>query len=170
MGVIGAAIAIMISRILECVGIVTATYLTRSPVAAGLKELLDIDWAFIVRVLKPVLPVALNEILWSLGITTYNALYAHIGTESIAAVNMLSTIENLAWAFMNGISLSTAVMVGHRIGRGEEERGLSDRRPFAGDGRKPGCVGGRSGAAGRRFDPGAYSMCPRLSSPMLIVC
>jgi putative MATE family efflux protein len=121
MGVLGAAIAIVISRILECAGIVTATYLTRSPVASRLKELLDIDWAFTMRVLKPVLPVALNEILWSLGITTYTALYAHIGTESIAAVNMLSTIENLAWAFMNGISLSTAVMVGHRIGRGEEE-------------------------------------------------
>ncbi len=120
MGVTGAAIAIVISRALECAGIVTATYLTRSPVAARLKEILDFDGSFILRVLKPVLPVALNEVLWSLGITTYNALYAHIGTESIAAVNMLSTIENLAWAFMNGISLSTAVMVGHRIGRGEE--------------------------------------------------
>jgi putative MATE family efflux protein len=120
LGVIGGAIAIVISRALECVGIVAATYLTRSPVAAKLKELLDIDWGFTLRVLKPVLPVALNEILWSLGITTYNALYAHIGTESIAAINMLSTIENLAWAIMNGISLSTAVMVGHRIGRGED--------------------------------------------------
>ncbi len=121
MGVLGAAVAIVISRALECIGIVTATYLTRSPVAASLKEILDFDWSYVLRVLKPVLPVALNEILWSLGITTYNALYAHIGTESIAAINMLSTIENLAWAFMNGISLSTAVMVGHRIGRGEEE-------------------------------------------------
>jgi putative MATE family efflux protein len=121
MGVTGAAVSIVISRALECAGIVTATYLTRSPVAAPLKEILDFDGPFILRVLKPVLPVALNEVLWSLGITTYNALYAHIGTESIAAINMLSTIENLAWAFMNGISLSTAVMVGHRIGRGEEQ-------------------------------------------------
>jgi putative MATE family efflux protein len=120
MGVTGAAVAIVISRVLECTGILIATYLTRSPVAASLKEILDFDWSFVMRVLKPVLPVALNEVLWSLGITTYNAIYAHIGTESIAAVNMLSTIENLAWAFMNGISLSTAVMVGHRIGRGEE--------------------------------------------------
>jgi len=122
MGVTGAAIAIVISRILECAGIVAATHLTHSPVAARLKEILDFDWSFILRVLKPVLPVALNEVLWSLGITTYNAIYAHIGTESIAAINMVSTIENLAWAFMNGISLSTAVMVGHRIGRGEEEQ------------------------------------------------
>jgi putative MATE family efflux protein len=122
MGVTGAAVAIVISRVLECAGIVAATYLSRSPVSAGLKEILDFDWSFVLRVLKPVLPVALNEVLWSLGITTYNAIYAHIGTESIAAVNMLSTIENLAWAFMNGISLSTAVMVGHRIGRGEEEQ------------------------------------------------
>jgi len=122
MGVTGAAVAIMISRALECTGILAATYLTRSPVAAPLNELLDFNRAFASKVLKPVLPVVLNEVLWSLGITAYNAIYAHIGTESFAAVNMLSTIENLAWAFMNGISLSTAVMVGHRIGRGEEEQ------------------------------------------------
>lgn len=135
MGVTGAAVAIVISRILECTGILIATYLTRSPVAASLKEILDFDWPFVMRVLKPVLPVALNEILWSLGITTYNALYAHIGTESIAAINMLSTIENLAWAFMNGISLSTAVMVGHRIGRGE------DREAYLTAGRSLGMAG-----------------------------
>jgi Na+-driven multidrug efflux pump len=61
-----------------------------------------------------------------MGITTYFALYGHIGTESVAAVNILSTIENFAFAIMNGISLSTAVMVGHSIGSGKEERAQMD--------------------------------------------
>ena len=54
------------------------------------------------------------------GITAYYAIYAHIGTESVAAINILSTIENLAFVFINGISLATAVMVGHQIGKGNE--------------------------------------------------
>jgi len=126
MGVTGAAIAIVIARIVECAGILSSTYLTKSPVAASLKELLDIDLKFIGRVLKPVLPVALNEFLWAMGITTYNSIYARIGTESIAAMNMISTIENLVFAIVNGICLSTTVMVGHHIGGGEEKRAFND--------------------------------------------
>jgi len=126
MGVTGAAIAAVAARFVECAGILAVTYLTKSPVAAKLKELLAIELKFAGKVLKPVLPVALNEFLWAMGITTYNAIYARIGTGSIAAMNIISTIENLAFVVFTGICLATAVMVGHHIGGGEEKRAFSD--------------------------------------------
>jgi putative MATE family efflux protein len=126
MGVPGAAIAGVIARGVECIALLLSTYLSKSPVAASLKELLEFNLKFVGKVLKPVLPVALNELLWALGISTYNAIYAHIGTGSIAAMNIISTIENLAFVFFNGICLSTAVMVGHHIGRGEENKAFTD--------------------------------------------
>jgi Na+-driven multidrug efflux pump len=67
------------------------------------------------------LPVALNETLWSLGITVYNLAYAHIGTESIAAVNIASTVENLAFVLFIGISDATAILIGNKIGSGNGE-------------------------------------------------
>jgi Na+-driven multidrug efflux pump len=62
-----------------------------------------------------------NEFFWSVGITTYNAIYAHIGTDSIAAVNVNATIEELGFVVFMGIGNACAVMVGNRIGAIKKE-------------------------------------------------
>lgn len=121
MGVQGAAVSVLVSRVLECTALLIFTYKSNSPVAATLRELCTFDFGFIKTVLKPVLPVALNEFLWSLGITAYSVVYARIGTGAIAAINMIATIENIALAFISGIANATAIMVGNRIGSGDED-------------------------------------------------
>ena len=122
MGVPGAAWAASISRALECVVLLVVIYDSRSPVAASLRELMSFDGRFFVRVMKPVLPVILNELLWSLGITAYNAVYGHIGTVALAAMNIMSTVDNLALALFMGTSNATSVAVGNSIGAGEQEK------------------------------------------------
>ena len=125
MGVQGAALAALVSRVLECIGLLAAIYGKKSPIAIGFRELFSIDLHFAGKVLKPVLPVAINEFLWSMGITAYNVVYARIGTESIAAINIISTIENLAFVVFTGISTATAIMVGNCIGAKEENKAYS---------------------------------------------
>jgi putative MATE family efflux protein len=122
MGVEGAGIATLIARSLECAVLITLTYRLRTPVAARLKELLGFSRAFIQRYLKIALPVMFNEMMWSLGITIYNIIYARIGTESIAAVNIAVTIENMAFVLFIGISNASAIMIGNRIGANEESK------------------------------------------------
>jgi len=122
MGVLGAAWAAFISRVLECVTLLAVTYATRSPVAASPRELMSFDSRFFARVMKPVLPVILNELLWSLGITAYNAVYGHIGTEALAAINIALTVDNLAMALFMGAGNATSVAVGNLIGAGEKEK------------------------------------------------
>jgi Na+-driven multidrug efflux pump len=67
------------------------------------------------------MPALLNEMFWALGITTYNAVYAHIGTEAIAAINVNATIEELAFVVFMGLGNACAVMVGNRIGAGKKD-------------------------------------------------
>jgi len=55
-----------------------------------------------------------------MGITAYNAIYGHIGTTSIAAINIVSTIEQVAFVIFIGVSNATSVLVGNRIGAGRE--------------------------------------------------
>lgn len=74
LGVRGAAIAGLIARIIECAALLIFIYARRSPAAAPLRELLDFDTQFAWKVLKPVLPVALNEFLWSMGITAWKSV------------------------------------------------------------------------------------------------
>lgn len=121
MGVQGAALAVLISRVLESSALLILTILIRSPIAASLGELLTFDFGFVAAVIRPVAPVALNEFLWSLGTSAYSVVYARMGTGSIAAIGMISTIDGLAFAFINGISAATAILVGNRIGSGKEK-------------------------------------------------
>ena len=120
-GIRGAAIAAVIARAFECVTLISITYIQKSPVAASVRELMDFDAAFVKRVIKPMLPVILNELFWSLGITTYNIIYGRMGTASFAAMNIVSTIEQVGFVVFIGISNATSVLVGNRIGAGKED-------------------------------------------------
>lgn len=121
LGIQGAAVAAVIARFLECVTLLTIIYTRDLPVAASFRELIGFDKAFLARVIGPVLPVIFNELFWSLGITTYNVIYGRMSTQSYAAINIVSTIEQVAFAVFIGMSNATAVLVGNRIGAGREE-------------------------------------------------
>jgi putative MATE family efflux protein len=118
----GAAIAGLLARGLELGLLVGIVYLRRMPIALRPADFLSLNLGFVGRVFKPILPVILNETFWALGITAYNVVYARIGTDSIAAMNIVSTIDNLALVGIFGLSHATAIMVGNRIGAGEEKR------------------------------------------------
>ncbi len=121
LGVRGVGVGGLIARILETSALLWVTYARRTPAAASLRELFNLDLSFAWKVLKPVLPVALNELLWSLGVTTYNIAYAHISTDAVAAMNIVSTVDTMSFGFFNGISNACAILVGNRIGAGDED-------------------------------------------------
>jgi len=121
MEVRGAAIAGLVARMVECGALLYVVYRHRPQVAVRLREFFSLNLAFISRVFKPILPVILNETFWSMGITAYSAVFARIGTDAIAAINIFNTIDYMAMVLNFGISNATAIMVGNRIGAGEEE-------------------------------------------------
>jgi putative MATE family efflux protein len=122
MGVIGAAAAIVVSRTLECVALLWLNYRLRLPTAARLDEMAGFNVGFAKKVLNPVLPVAINEVLWSLGITAYSVVYARISTESIAAMNIVGTISDLSMAPFIGLTNACAILIGHLIGAGDDRQ------------------------------------------------
>jgi putative MATE family efflux protein len=121
MGIRGAAIAGVIARIVECLALVIITYQKKYAVAAKLVEMLGFNLEFLGRVFKPVFPVILNEIMWSLAVTTYNVVYARIGTPSIAAMNIVATVDNLALVPFMGLSSAIAIITGNNIGAGNRD-------------------------------------------------
>ena len=121
MGIQGAALAALIARGVECVTLLIVAYAIKSPVAASLTELFAFSLSFLGKVLKPIIPVVLNEIFWALGITSYNVIYGHIGTDAFAAMSIVATIDQMALVLFQGVAHATAIMVGNRIGAGEEE-------------------------------------------------
>jgi putative MATE family efflux protein len=122
LGVQGAAIAGLLARVFECLGLLVIVYRRRGAAAARLVELFRYDRQFVSLVLRRVLPVALNELLWSLGIALYNVVYARIGTDAIAAINIVGSIDTLAFVVFIGIGNACAILVGNQIGAREDQQ------------------------------------------------
>lgn len=122
LGVRGAAIGTASGWTLELILLLVLVYTQKTPLAAkNLWTFFSFDMAFFARVLKTTMPAMANELFWSMGITTYNAIYAHIGTDSIAAINVNATMEELGFVVFMGLGNACAVMVGNRIGAGKKE-------------------------------------------------
>jgi Na+-driven multidrug efflux pump len=122
MGVKGAALGTCLARLLECAVLIAITYRWRLPVAFYLPDIRRLTGPFVRRYLTTALPVVANESAWSFGITIYSVVYAHIGTQAIAAYNITGTIENLVTVIFMGISSASAIMIGNQIGAGEEHK------------------------------------------------
>ncbi|MBQ3379480.1 MAG: MATE family efflux transporter [Clostridia bacterium] len=121
MGVRGAAIATLISRLVEAVIIVSIVYKKKFAAASTPREMFSFDGAFVKKVVKTALPVFLNECLWSIGTSMYTVVYGHIGTNVAAAVNISGTVERMAWIAVFGLGSSASIMIGKKIGEGESD-------------------------------------------------
>ncbi|MFZ5909553.1 MAG: MATE family efflux transporter [Chloroflexota bacterium] len=130
LGVRGAAIATTTAWVFESILIVTLSYVLKSPLAANPLTFFRLDRPFLANVLKTAMPAAANEVFWSVGITIYNAVYARIGTDAIAAININAAIEELAFVAYIGLGNACAVMVGNKIGAGEKDAAFEYGRRF----------------------------------------
>ena len=130
MGIMGAAVATVVARFVECIAMTTITYRLKLPAAAKMAELLDINRALVGRFTRTAAPVIVGEMLWSLGITIYTVIYARIGTGSVAAVSIAGTIEGVALVPFLGLASASAIMLGNRIGAGKVADAMDYARRF----------------------------------------
>jgi putative MATE family efflux protein len=121
LGVRGAAIGTAIGWAFESVALLVLVYILKTPLAGNLFTFFNFNRAFLFNVLRTTMPAAINEIAWSVGITTYNAVYARIGTDSIAAININATIEELIFVLFIGMGNACSVMIGNKIGEKDKD-------------------------------------------------
>ena len=131
MGVVGAAWATVISRVVELGILLVGSYARDYPTAEKLSELVSWDRLWVSRFMTITLPVIANEVTWSLGITTYNAIFARAGTPHIAAYNVSNTVSQLAMVLFLGTANAAAVMIGKKIGEKKKDTAELWARRFA---------------------------------------
>ncbi|MDY0256419.1 MATE family efflux transporter [Gudongella oleilytica] len=121
MGVKGAAIGTLIARIVEIILILYAIYGTKSILAASVKELMSWHKDFLKKYIETTYPVVITEGFWALGQVLYAMAYARIGEEATAAVQLTNTIQNLFFVVVRGLANACNIMVGAKIGGGDEK-------------------------------------------------
>jgi len=116
LGVRGAAIATVIARVIESSIIISVAYLGKNNIGARLRELFSFSYAFFKRMMRKMALVIINDGVWGLGTTGYSIIYARMGTDIIASMNIVNTLFNLLFIFAMGIGSGLSIMVGNSLG------------------------------------------------------
>ena len=121
MGVEGAALATVIARFLECFIVVIWTHLNpaKNKFITGAYQSLFIPRNILKDILKKGMPLMINEILWSVGVTVNVQCFSVRGLEVIAAQNISSTITNLFNIVYIQLGSAIAIVVGQLLGAGK---------------------------------------------------
>ena len=120
LGVEGAAIATVISRYVELLIVVCWTHLhSKSCVfIQGAYRSFHIPRSLLKQIAVKGMPLLLNEALWSGGMAFLNQCYSTCGLEVVPAMNISSTIFNLASvAFLSGGN-AVGILMGQMLGAG----------------------------------------------------
>ncbi|MCR4607087.1 MAG: MATE family efflux transporter [Oscillospiraceae bacterium] len=130
MGVKGAAIATVIARLSECAIVVLRTHMSRAelPFVSQLYFTLKVPGTLARDITKMGMPLLMNELLWSSGMTILNQCYSMRGLEVVSATNIASTITNLFFCAVLSMGSTVSILVGQRLGAGELEQAVDDDR------------------------------------------
>ena len=121
MGVRGAALATVISRFVELgiIAVYAHTHTEDYPFMARLYT----HWRIPAKLARQItiqgMPLMLNEMLWSSGMTILNQCYSTRGLDGVAAINISSTIFNVFGVVFMALGASVGIIVGQKLGAGE---------------------------------------------------
>lgn len=69
--------------------------------------------------LAMLLPLLVNELLWSIGENIYAAIYGRMGTAECAAMTLMNPIQGLMIGALSGISQAAGIIIGKELGKKE---------------------------------------------------
>ena len=131
MGIRGAAIGTLISRILELV--ILVVYILRFDDKLHLFSdgWLKHDPKLFRDFLKIAAPTVGASVLWSVSVPLQTAILGHLSADAIAANSVATTFYQYLKVVVQAMSATSAVMIGQAIGRGNIERVKSDGRTLS---------------------------------------
>ncbi len=115
-GVMGAAFATIITRIAEFVFVGTLLVMKRRDLIVRLRDLLGLSKDLTVKFVKMLGVLVVKDMIWAVGITSYVAVYARMGTEAVVTMNIINVVQQLIMVAAYGTAYASLAMIGHKIG------------------------------------------------------
>ena len=116
LGIVGAAVATLTSRIIEFAIVVFYATKKNKVVKFRIGYVVHVDKVLFRDFLTYAAPVILNELLWGLGSSTNTAIIGHMGSAAVAANSVAQMARQLAMVVCFGVSNATAIYLGKTIG------------------------------------------------------
>lgn len=123
LGVVGAAIATVVSRYVEVAIVITwaHTHKEKQPYIEGIYRSFHIPGNLVGKILLKGTPLMLNEIMWSVGMAMLMQCYSLRGLDAVAGLNISSTISNLFNVVYIAMGSAVSIIVGQLLGAGKME-------------------------------------------------
>ncbi|MGI5932345.1 MAG: MATE family efflux transporter [Eubacterium sp.] len=131
MGVEGAAIATLISRIVEFLIVVIFLLKADTKLHLFCRELFHVDKPLRKDYTKVYLPIMVSQVFWGVSVPFQTAILGHLSADAIAANSVATTFYTYLKVVILAMSATSAAMIGQSIGRGDIERVKSDGRTMA---------------------------------------
>ncbi|WP_428807720.1 MATE family efflux transporter [Vibrio lamellibrachiae] len=126
LGLKGAAIATVISSVLEV--LITIAYLRyrKHILCFGIKDLKAALCSKRIRQFtKLAFPTTVNFLLWSAGLFAYTAIMGRSGEQGLVVFAVITPIEAFSLSFLVGIANASSVIVGNQLGANKPEAAYS---------------------------------------------
>lgn len=121
MGVVGAAIATVISRFVECGYLVIYTHIHSNdyPFIKHCYRTLKVPGSLVKKIIVTGAPLMLNEFLWAGGLTLQTQALSTKGLATVGGLNICNTIGNISNCIFVTMGTTIAIVVGQLLGAGK---------------------------------------------------
>lgn len=130
LGVVGAAIATVISRYVELIIVAawTRTHADKNPFIRGAFRSIFVPKQLVGQILLKGFPLMLNETLWAAGMATLNQCYSTHSLDVVAANNISTTFFNVFSVAFLSVGVAIGIILGQELGANECDRAREDSR------------------------------------------
>lgn len=122
MEVKGAALATLISRIIELFCAIVISY-RPGYIHPDIRRMLKRNKQLAQDFQKCAMPLLGACLFWGIGFTSYSSFMGHLGVDATAANSVAAVIRDILCCFSGGISSAAGIMVGNELGAGKLEKG-----------------------------------------------
>ena len=123
MGVLGAAAATLIARIVELLVLVLHLFFKDGKIKISPKELLKMNKVISRDFFKYTSPIILGQIIWIINTLFSSYVFASFRSDAVlTGLSVANTLNSLAYISINGLSGAVGIIVGKTVGEGRVEK------------------------------------------------
>ena len=116
LGILGGSLSTLLARIVEAIILLVVLKRGNYAFKTKVKDLLHFPKSLLITIIRKGIPLVVNEILWSSGMTMLFTFYSTRGVEVSSGYAIAGSTSDLFFTLFGGMSVATTVLVSQPLG------------------------------------------------------
>ncbi len=123
MGIRGAAVASVISQVINLILMIICY-----KKVCDFKFDIHMSRAEVMQYSAMLIPIVLNELLWTTGQNVNTFIYGHMGTSELAGMSLTGPVQGLFMGALSGLSQAAGILIGKRLGEQKYDKAYNESK------------------------------------------